>query len=124
MDRDTMLWTKFELRRSMRDRLRAIPASQLQEWSMEVAAMLQRRGPLWERKGVVAMFGGLRDEPDLISFFLPWAREQGWRTALFAIEGPDLLPFEVRTSADLERGPLGAWVPVRRPEHAISLTEE
>jgi 5-formyltetrahydrofolate cyclo-ligase len=120
MEEDTLLWTKFQLRRSILERLKSVRAAQLQEWSADVARILQNEEGLWQNPGIVALFGGLRDEPDLISYFLPWLRDQGWRTALFAIEGTQLLPYEVTRSADLERGPLGAWVPVRRAEHEIA----
>ncbi|HYF34923.1 MAG TPA: hypothetical protein VD994_06490, partial [Prosthecobacter sp.] len=120
MEEDTLLWTKFQLRRSIIERLKAVPGSQLQEWSGDLAQGLQRVEGLWQNPGIVAMFGGLRDEPDLISYFMSWMRDQGWRTVLFAIEGTELLPYEVTCSADLERGPLGAWVPMRRPEHEVA----
>lgn len=120
MEEDTLLWTKFEARRSIRDRLRDVPGTQLQDWSAGVACRLQEKQGLWESPGLVALFGGLRNEPDLISFFLPWLREQGWRTVLFAIRSTELVPYEVTASADLERGPLGAWEPVARPTHEIA----
>jgi 5-formyltetrahydrofolate cyclo-ligase len=120
MEEDTLLWTKFEARRSIRDRLRAVPGTQLQEWSAAVASRLQTKPDLWENPGTVALFGGLRDEPDLISFFLPWLREAGWRTVLFAIRSTELVPYEVKVSADLARGVLGAWEPVPRPDHQVA----
>src|SRR6476661_2489069 len=103
MEEDTLLWTKFELRRSIRDRLKAVSGAQLQDWSADLAANLQKKAGLWDTPGTVALFGGLRDEPDLISYFLPWARQQGWRTILFAVQASQLLPYEVTCSADLER---------------------
>ncbi|MDZ4289569.1 MAG: 5-formyltetrahydrofolate cyclo-ligase [Prosthecobacter sp.] len=123
MEEDTLLWTKFALRRSIRERLKAVSGSQLQEWSADVASCLQKKEGLWQAPGTVALFGGLRDEPDLISYFLPWVRRQGWRTVLFGIRAPDLLPYEVTCSADLERGALGAWEPVRRPQHEVAAGE-
>jgi 5-formyltetrahydrofolate cyclo-ligase len=123
MEEDTVLWTKFEARRSIRDRLRAVPGTQLQEWSAQVASHLQAKSDLWQAPGTVALFGGLRDEPDLISFFLPWLRAQGWRTVLFAIRSTELVPYEVKVSADLERGVLGAWEPVQRPEREVAPEE-
>jgi 5-formyltetrahydrofolate cyclo-ligase len=123
MEEDTLLWTKFQLRRSIRERLKSVPGSHLQDWSADVARCLQEKEGLWQAPGLVALFGGLRDEPDLISYFLPWVRTQGWRTILFAIEETELLPYEVTCSADLERGALGAWEPVRRAQHAVSVAE-
>jgi 5-formyltetrahydrofolate cyclo-ligase len=120
MDDDTQLWTKFQLRRSIRERMKAVGGSQLQEWSWGVAQTLQAQTQIWHSPGIVALFGGLRDEPDLISYLLPWLRERGWRTVLFAIQETELLPYEVTCSADLERGPLGAWEPVRRRGHEVA----
>ena len=120
MEEDTVLWTKFQLRRSMQEQLRALSARQVQEWSAEVATSLQQRADLWQKPGWVALFGGLRAEPDLISYFLPWLHQLGWRTVLFAIQGSELLPYEVTKSADLERGVLGAWVPVMRPGQEVA----
>ena len=119
MEEDTVLWTKFEARRSIRERLREVPGTQLQEWSATLASRLQSKSDLWQAPGLIALFGGLRDEPDLISFFLPWLREAGWRTVLFAIRSTELVPYEVKISADLERGALGAWEPLPRPDHEI-----
>lgn len=123
MEEDTSLWTKFALRRSIRERLKAVSATELQDWSAALAARLQEKPGLWAPPGTVALFGGLRDEPDLISYFLPWVRRQGWRTVLFAIRATDLIPYEVTCSADLERGALGAWEPVRRPAHEVPVHE-
>lgn len=120
MEEDTVLWTKFEARRSIRDLLRAVPGTLLQEWSAAVASQLQSKTDLWDRPGVISLFGGLRAEPDLISFFIPWLRDAGWRTVLFAIRDTHLVPYEVKTSADLERGALGAWEPVPRAAHEVN----
>ncbi|MCX6854582.1 MAG: 5-formyltetrahydrofolate cyclo-ligase [Verrucomicrobia bacterium] len=84
-------WTKKSLRDSMRTRLRETP-----------------------RPGVVALFGGLRSEPDLISTLLPWLQAQGWKTALFTVSGTELLPVLVQHQGDLKRGYLGVWEPLGR----------
>ena len=104
-------WTKTGVRRSMRARLRAVPDATLNAWSAQLVTRLQARTELWGEPGTVAIFGGLRSEPDLVATFLPWLRERGWRVALFAVSGTDLLPVEVRDERDLKRGPLGVWEP-------------
>lgn len=96
----------------MRSLLRAVPESTLAVWSGQLVERLQARKDLWEEPGTVAIFGGLRSEPDLVSAFLPSLRERGWRVVLFAVSGTELLPVEVRNKADLKRGPLGVWEPV------------
>ena len=37
----------------------------------------------------MAIFGGLRSEPDLVSTFLPWLRERGWRVVFFTVSGTE-----------------------------------
>ncbi len=108
----TDLPTKADLRRQVRERLRAVPGEELAVWSRQLVTRLQTRDDLWARPGSVAIFGGLRNEPDLISEFLPWLRARGWQTVLFALDGVDLRPFEVTGSHDLHCGPLGIWEPV------------
>lgn len=105
------LWTKDAFRRSIRERLKAVPDGTLRRWSDLLVERLKARTDLWETPGTVALFGGLRNEPDLVSAFLPWLRERGWRTVFFAVEGTQLIPIEVQSVADLKRGPLGVWEP-------------
>lgn len=108
----TDTWTKESVRRSIRERLRAVPDGTLRRWSEQLVGLLQTRTDLWACPGVVALFGGLRSEPDLVTSFLPWLRERGWRTAFFKVAQAGLVPVEVRGLADLRRGPLGVWEPV------------
>lgn len=96
----------------MRSLLRAVPESTLAAWSGLLVERLQARTELWEEPGTVAIFGGLRSEPDLVSTFLPWLRQRGWRVVFFTVSGTELLPVEVRDEHDLKRGPLGVWEPV------------
>lgn len=105
-------WTKKSLRSLMRSRLRETPEEVLNSWSIALVTHLQCRKDLWQEPGVVALFGGLRSEPDLISVFLPWLQTLGWKTALFTISGTHLLPVIVQNEADLKRGHLGVWEPL------------
>lgn len=112
--------SKTDLRRLVRDRLRAVPDEELAVWSGKLVARLQTREDLWAQPGTVALFGGLRNEPDLISALLPWLRARGWRVVLFAMEGVELRPFEVTGTHDLKRGMLGIWEPVTEPSRAVT----
>lgn len=103
--------TKDAVRRSIRARLRAAPDGTLRRWSDQLVERLKARTDLWERPGIVALFGGLRNEPDLVTHFMPWLHERGWRTVFFAVEAAALIPLEVRSMDDLKRGPLGVWEP-------------
>ena len=105
-------WTKKSLRSFMRSRLRETPEAALHSWSIQLVTHLQSRKDLWQKPGVIALFGGLRSEPDLISVFLPWLQTLGWKTALFTISGTQLLPVIVQNNSDLIRGHLGVWEPL------------
>lgn len=96
----------------MRSRLRETPEAVLHSWSIQLVTHLQSRKDLWQEPGVVAVFGGLRSEPDLISVFLPWLQTLGWKTTVFTISGAQLLPVIVQNEADLKRGHLGVWEPL------------
>lgn len=105
-------WTKDAVRRDIRARLKAAPDSTLRRWSDLLVERLKARADLWEKPGIVALFGGLRNEPDLVTDFMPWLHQRGWRTVFFAVEGTQLIPIEVKSADDLQRGPLGVWEPV------------
>lgn len=115
--------TKPDLRRLVRERLRAVPDGKLAEWSQDLVSALQARSDLWAVPGTVAIFGGLRNEPDLITGLLPWLVTRGWRVVLFAVQGVELLPFQVTGSQDLRRGMLGIWEPVADPLLAVPPAE-
>ncbi|MEN3940087.1 5-formyltetrahydrofolate cyclo-ligase [Prosthecobacter sp. SYSU 5D2] len=115
--------SKADLRRQVRERLRAVPDAELAVWSQELVCALQAREDLWATPGTVAIFGGLRNEPDLITGLLPWLTARGWRVVLFAVDGVELRPFEVTGMHDLKRGMLGIWEPVADPLRAVPLVE-
>lgn len=115
--------TKADLRRQVRERLRSMPVEELRRWSDQLVARLKAREDLWTVPGTVALFGGLRNEPDLITDLLPWLRNRGWRTVLFFVEGVGLHPYEVTRLADLQRGPLGVWEPVPDVHRAVEPEE-
>ena len=110
---------KAELRRQVRERLRSVTREELASWSDLLVSRLQAQTELWATPGTVALFGGLRNEPDLITGLVPWLVERGWRVVLFAVEGVELLPFRVTGHHDLKRGMLGIWEPVADPLHAV-----
>lgn len=111
MEHGTLEWTKSRLRRSIRERLRAMPEAELAAASAGVLGRLRAADRLWQSPGTVALFGGLRGEPDLVECLLPWLRSHGWRTVLFAVEGVQLRPAEVCGPEDCRRGTNGIWEP-------------
>lgn len=102
---------KHELRLEMRQRLKMLPSSSIQQWSQQMVTALQKRSDLWQNPGIIALFGGLRSEPDLVTSFMPWLHLQGWRTVFFAVEGANLIPMEVTRKEDLKRTAMGVWEP-------------
>lgn len=111
-------WTKEALRGHIRQRLRALSPAELEDASARLIARLRAHPRLAGPPGTIALFGGLRAEPDLVQHLLPWLHTQGWRTVLFAMEGNALLPIPVSGLEDLERAALGVWAPVRTPSRS------
>lgn len=111
MQEGTLEWTKSRRRRSIRERLRALPEAALAAATTGVLHRLQAADHLWQHPGTVALFGGLRGEPDLVGRLLPWLRARDWRCVLFAVEGEQLCPVEVGGPEDCRRGAHGIWVP-------------
>lgn len=99
--------SKTELRQRMRQHLREVPA----EANEALISVLKHHAASWQPERIVAIYGGLRGEPDLVGGFLPWLRENGHRAVLFAIEGENLAPRLVCKPADLIRSRFGAWEP-------------
>ena len=99
--------TKPALRQQMRQLLREMPL----EANGVLIAALKQRAASWSPNQTVALFGGLRGEPDLVGEFLPWLLASGHRAVLFGVESEKLVPRLVRGEDDLLRGILGAWEP-------------
>lgn len=112
MNEETDTWTKFGCRRSIRAHLGALTDEDLRSSSERILMRLQMGMAQWGPPGVVALYGGLRAEPDLVQGLLPWLCEQGWRSVLFSVEGKDLVPREVSGIQNLRRGALGVWEPL------------
>jgi 5-formyltetrahydrofolate cyclo-ligase len=98
---------KPAIRRRMRQLLREVTA----QANDALIAALKQHAASWPSHQTVAIYGGLRGEPDLIGGFLPWLQEHGHQATLFAIEGENLAPRLIQSEADLVRSSLGAWEP-------------
>lgn len=99
--------TKPALRQRMRQLLREVTVEQ----NTALIASLKHHAAGWPSKRTIALYGGLRGEPDLLGDFLPWLLQHGHRAVLFAIESENLSPRLIQSQADLLRSPLGAWEP-------------
>jgi 5-formyltetrahydrofolate cyclo-ligase len=97
--------------------------AELAAWSHALVARLMSFLEAEAQPRTLALFGGLRNEPDLITDFLPWLRSRGWRTALFAVQDGLLIPYEVHGSQELQRGSLGVWEPLQENRSSLPLEE-
>jgi 5-formyltetrahydrofolate cyclo-ligase len=102
---------KAQVRREMRDALRRCSDRSLAQWSGQLIEQLKLKAADWPRGGVVALFGGLRSEPDLLGSFLPWLHTQGWQAALFEVCDQQLKPRLIDDPSRCRRSSLGVWEP-------------
>lgn len=101
---------KTKLRAEMRACLRVMSPEAVACGSAAIVARLEADARWREGARVVAFFGGLKGEPDLLSL-LPCLHRRGIMTALFAVEGERLVPFAVSSPDEFEDGAFGVWVP-------------
>lgn len=115
--------TKGELRRSMRESLRAVLPEQRAVWSARIVEHLMEEDS-WvpPAGGVVAMFGGMNSEPDLLAL-LPWLAERRVLAAFFLIEDTLMVPHVVRSVADLHARQMGVLEPDATRCEALPLEE-
>lgn len=102
---------KPTLRQAMRERLRAMDEATRSAASVHIAAHLKHLAATWPAGVTVALFGGLKNEPDLVTHLLPALHAQGVRTCFFQIEHQALQPRQVRCMGDLHRGQMNVWEP-------------
>jgi len=119
---------KPTLRQTMRERLRALDDATRAAASAQIAAHILRScvrqnatqcsaSPILRscvRQNAaqcIALFGGLRNEPDLVTHLLPALLAQGVRACFFQIEHHALQPRQVRSMDDLQRGAMNVWEP-------------
>lgn len=102
---------KPALRNAMRERLRAVDETTRNRISREMAEHILALAESWPAGTTLALFGGLKNEPDILPQILPPLIAQGIRLCFFQIEGAGLHAHEVRGVDDLHRGPMGIWEP-------------
>jgi 5-formyltetrahydrofolate cyclo-ligase len=102
--------SKEEFRKGVRKMLRETPDAALADWSRAIVELLVA-SDRWVVEGrAVALFGGLRNEPDLRPV-LAWLASKSVPAAVFAIEQNSLVPFRVKGETDLVAGAMGVWEP-------------
>lgn len=102
---------KPTLRQAMRERLRAMDEATRSDASVHIAAHLTHLAATWPSGVTVALFGGLKNEPDLVTHLLPALHAQGVSTCFFQIEHQALRARQVRSMEDLHRGQMNVWEP-------------
>ncbi len=102
---------KLTLRQTMRERLRAMDEATRSAASVHIASHLSHLASTWPAGVTVALFGGLKNEPDLVAHLLPVLLTQGVRTCFFQIEQQALQARQVRSIEDLHRGQMNVWEP-------------
>ncbi len=102
---------KPTLRQVMRERLRAMEEVTRHAASVHIASHLTHLAATWAPGTTVALFGGLKNEPELVKSLLPALHAQGILTWFFQIEHQALQPRQVRGMEDLQRGQMNVWEP-------------
>ncbi len=102
---------KATLRQTLRERLRALDEPTRAAASAKIAAHVLKHCGGGAAAQTWALFGGLRNEPDLVTHLLPSLLERGVRVCFFHIEQEALLPCAVRSVEDLKRGTMNVWEP-------------
>jgi len=107
---EASVFSKQHLRQHMRAVLRAMSEAEMSAASGQLMEHL-KQDDRWLPKGAaVALFGGIAGEPELLPL-IPWLAGRGCTVVYFGMVDGQLVARKVRSSADLERGVFGVWVP-------------
>lgn len=88
----------------------ATSEAQRRIWSDSMVNWLKASDDWLPSSGVVALFGGGKSEPDLLSL-IPWLNEKGVGIAFFSTEDGAMHPHRVRKAEDLLVGRFGVLEP-------------
>lgn len=102
---------KPTLRKMMRERLRAVDETTRNRISRQIAEHLLALASSWQPGTTIGLFGGLKNEPDILPQILPPLIAQGIRLCFFQIEGEEMHAHHILTVDDLHRGPMNIWEP-------------
>lgn len=102
---------KMELRGKAAGHWRSIPPSELTLKHLRVIEHLKAASGGLAAGSTVALFGGLRSEPDLLGDFSMALREAGHSTAVFAFGAGGMSACLFRGAGDLIGSTSGVWVP-------------
>lgn len=102
---------KPTLRKQMRERLRAIDETTRSDVGAQISAHILRLASSWPSNTTIALFGGLKSEPDFLPHLIMPLNEQGARLACFQIDKDELRPRQIHGMEDLQRGQMNVWEP-------------
>lgn len=102
---------KATLRQNLRERLRALDEPTRAAASIQIAAHIMKQGVAPNTAQTWALFGGLKNEPDLVTHLLPGLLARGVLVCFFHIQKDELQPRVVRSADDLKRGAMNVWEP-------------
>lgn len=122
MKEETTQQTKGELRRRMKDTLRDTREEDRKQWSDAVYQHLTTHESWADSGGVVAIFGGMKYEPEILRL-LPWLAGRGYAVALFGILGETMTPYRVHGVEDLIVGSLGVLEPRQSVESEVRVED-
>lgn len=111
---DSLVEIKAAWRRVMREKLRVTSVEQRAGWSRRIVERLQENAAWVAGAGVVALFGGMKTEVDLLPL-MPWLRERGVEVVFFCVKDENLVPWRVRDGGDLVLGRMGVLEPLPWP---------
>lgn len=102
---------KPTLRQTLRERLRTVDETARNRISRQLADHILTLAQAWSPGTVVTLFGGLKNEPDLLPLLLPPLIAQGIRLAFFQVEPDGMHAHEIHSVDDLRRGAMNIWEP-------------
>jgi len=121
-DSEPPMHDKPTLRKTMREQLRAVDETTRNRISRQIAGHILTLAESWQAGVTLALFGGLKNEPDILPQILPPFLAQGIRACFFLLEGGGMHAHHILTVDDLHRGPMNIWEP--KPHCPRLLPEE
>lgn len=108
---------KPTLRQHMRERLRAMDEGARAAVDAAIITQVVNFVSAQRRGVTVSLFGGLKNEPELLPRTLDELKEHGVSLTCFEIDAGELRPRLVQSMNDLKRGQMNVWEP--RPHCSV-----
>ncbi len=95
----------------MRERLRGVDEATRDRISRQIGENILSLAATWTPGTTVALFGGLKNEPDFLPHILSPLLDEGMRLCFFLIEDGEMHAHQILSADDLRRGPMNIWEP-------------